>query len=219
MASQRHHPSALRNREPILAELRSLLPPAGDGTADGGAPQQQHALEIASGSGAHVEVFAPAFPSVRWWPTDYVGDSELKALDEVGRDAHPNVETAACLDAASPWAEWPEGVRALEGGFALVYNSNMGHISPWRCTVGMLAGAGRALKPGGRLVVYGPFKVDGGFTTESNAAFDASLRQRDPEWGYRDVSELEAEAAKHGVTLRERREMPANNLLLVFEKQ
>ena len=60
--------------------------------------------------------------------------------------------------------------------------------------------------------------MDGGFTTESNAAFDASLRQRDPEWGYRDVSELEAEAAKHGVTLRERREMPANNLSAVFER-
>lgn len=49
------------------------------------------------------------------------------------------------------------------------------------------AGAGRVLKPGGTLMVYGPFKKDGVCTTESNASFDASLRSQNPSWGYRCV--------------------------------
>lgn len=36
-------------------------------------------------------------------------------------------------------------------------------------------------------MVYGPFSKDGKFTSESNAEFDASLRARNTEWGYRYV--------------------------------
>lgn len=74
------------------------------------------------------------------------------------------------------------------------------------------------LQPGGQLLLYGPFSVDGKPTTESNAAFDASLRAHNPEWGYRDVADVAAEAAAAGLALAERRPMPANNFLLVFLK-
>lgn len=66
---------------------------------------------------------------------------------------------------------------------------------------------------------YGPFSVDGKPTTESNAAFDAALRQRNPQWGYRDVADIARLAAAAGLVAVERREMPANNLLLVFRKE
>jgi len=207
----RHHPSALRNRGPIRKVLLELVSPDVEGLA----------LEIASGSGAHVEEFAPAFPKLKWQPSEYVvhdRSSVLASIDDVGNKSLPNVMPAVALDASKPWNEWPAKVQDLEAEFSLVYLSNVTHISPWSVSCGVLAGAGHALKPGGLLVIYGPFKVNGVCTTESNAAFDTSLRQRDPEWGYRDVSELEAEAIKHGLHLKGCQDMPANNFLLHFQK-
>jgi hypothetical protein len=219
-SSGHHHPSSLRNRAPILAELQRLLSrhvaaAEGEGEGEAVVGRGRWALEVASGSGAHVEVFAPAFPALSWQPSDCVGEAELAALDrvsatttasrwpgrrwagrgalsagwwwciitsQVGTLAHPNILPALRLDASTAWEEgWPPEVRARAGEFVLVYNSNMAHISPWACTLGLLAGAAQALRAGGLLVMYGPFKVGGKCTTESNAAFDASLRQRNPQ--------------------------------------
>lgn len=84
----------------------------------------------------------------------------------------------------------------------------------------IFVGAAKLLQPNGRLVLYGPFKKNGEFTTESNKAFDSSLRMRDPRWGYRDVeSDLVPEAAKCGLDLLECHEMPANNFLLSFGRR
>ena len=92
------------------------------------------------------------------------------------------------------------------------------HIAPWRVTEGLVAGAGRYLRADGRLLLYGPFKRDGKHTAASNAVFDASLRERDPEWGVRDIEDLEVLARPAGLALAEIAEMPANNLILVFER-
>lgn len=84
----------------------------------------------------------------------------------------------------------------------------------------MTAAGGKVLRASGRLVLYGPFKKEGRFTTESNERFDTSLRGRDPRWGYRDIeSEVVPEAERNGLALLECHEMPANNFLLVFAKQ
>jgi hypothetical protein len=85
-----------------------------------------------------------------------------------------------------------------------VYASNVCHISPWEVSLGLLAGAAVALAAGGQLFVYGPFKLDGACTTESNAAFDRSLRGRDPSWGYRDVGDMAAEGERRGLVLEHR---------------
>ena len=199
-----HHPSALRNRPHILAALQELLPSfnATEGTA----------LEIASGSGAHVEVFADAFPKLRWQPTEL--DDGACARITTCLEGRPTVNAAVQVDCSAPFGEW-----GVPSGNALCYNSNMFHISPWETAgKGLLAGAGAALRPGGVLVTYGPYKIDGEFTTESNRAFDESLRARDPRWGYRDVADVAAEAARHGLVLKHRRDMPANNFLLAFVK-
>src|SRR5437870_5695017 len=83
----------------------------------------------------------------------------------------------------------------------------------------LLAGAGHYLRTEGRLFLYGPFKCGGKHTAPSNAAFDQSLRDRNAEWGVRDIEDLEKLAANAGLRLVETVEMPANNLTLVFERR
>ena len=92
------------------------------------------------------------------------------------------------------------------------------HIAPWAACEGLVAGAARVLAPGGVLYLYGPFREGGAHTADSNAAFDASLRARDPAWGVRDREAVAALAAAHGLAFAERVAMPANNLSLVFRR-
>ncbi len=195
----RQSPSSARNKDPILAALRPRLPSAG------------LVLEIAAGAGEHAVHLAGALPHLSWRPTD--PDPEALASIEAWRDhaAVPNLLAPLRLDAADPDA-WP-----VEAAHALV-NINMIHISPWAATVGLMAGAGRLLPPGGGLFLYGPYLEDELETAPSNLAFDTSLKSRDPAWGLRRREDVTALAAGHGLTLAERLAMPANNLILVFRK-
>jgi SAM-dependent methyltransferase len=102
--------------------------------------------------------------------------------------------------------------------FDAMISLNMVHIAPWEAALGLLAGAGRLLRPDGVLVFYGPFMLGGIHTAASNAAFDADLKRRDPRWGVRDVDDLVGAAAPHGLELLELVEMPVHNLSLVFVK-
>jgi hypothetical protein len=95
---------------------------------------------------------------------------------------------------------------------------NMIHISPWAASEGLMAGAGQVLAAGGQLFLYGPFREADVETAPSNLAFDESLRSRDPAWGLRDLAAVTALAQAHGLVFAERIAMPANNLVVVFEK-
>ena len=99
-----------------------------------------------------------------------------------------------------------------------VLSINMVHISPWASALGLLAGAERILPPGAPLILYGPWLDDRITTAPSNLAFDADLRRRDPDWGLRRVEDFAQAAAAHGLELAETREMPANNMMLLFRK-
>eukprot|EP01064_Diplonema_japonicum_P002648 TRINITY_DN11698_c0_g1_i1.p1 TRINITY_DN11698_c0_g1~~TRINITY_DN11698_c0_g1_i1.p1 ORF type:complete len:220 (+),score=43.21 TRINITY_DN11698_c0_g1_i1:55-660(+) len=195
-----HPKPALRNRGPIVDKLKELF--AGD---LGGS-----VLEIASGTGAHLEVMKEEWKETVWQPTEYDKD-KLEWLRESFKDS-TNVRKALHVDAALPGSEW--GVP--EGSQSIVYCANVTHISPWEVTQGIIAGSSWLLTPTGSLLIYGPFKVNNEFTTQSNADFDTSLRSQDPSWGYRDISELEKVAATCGLSLKERHVMPANNFLLRF---
>ena len=92
----------------------------------------------------------------------------------------------------------------------------MVHISPWAATLGLLAGAARVLPPDGPLVLYGPYRLDGQHTAESNARFDASLRARDPRWGVRDLEAVVVAAEAVGLRFDQRVAMPANNQIVVL---
>ena len=174
-------PAVARNRDPILAVLRRVLPTEGT------------VLEIASGSGEHAVYFAAGLRNLTWQPTD-VDPLALKSIS-AHRDlaALPNLKSPLELDVqASSWAI----IRA-----DAVVCINMLHIAPWSAAEGLLAGAGRVLLPAGVLYLYGPFQKNGQHTATSNAAFDASLQARNPEWGVRDVADVAQLAASKGLDL------------------
>lgn len=193
---QLHSPAAERNRQPILEQLRRLLPPRGT------------ALELASGSGQHVAHFAAAMPGWTWQRSD--PDPAALASIAAWCAGLPNVRAPLALDASNAtWAGAPDRVD-------LLLAVNLLHIAPWPVCAALMAGAARHLAPAGLLVVYGPFVEADVPTAASNLAFDADLRRRDPRWGLRDLAAVDAQARSAGLVRRERVAMPANNLLLAW---
>jgi SAM-dependent methyltransferase len=191
-------PAAGRNREPLAAVLREML------------PAQGLVLEVASGTGQHAAYFAGLFPGLVWQPSDH--DPEALASIRAWRKeaARQNLREPLVLDASA--AEWP-----LERADAILC-VNMVHISPWAATEGLLRGAGRLLAADAPLILYGPYRRAGVPTAPSNEAFDASLRARNPEWGLRGLEAVAAEARRHGLGFDRLFEMPANNVTAVFRK-
>ena len=200
-----HSPAAERNKQPILDVLRLVLPPRGA------------ALEIASGTGQHVAWFAAALPAWTWQPTE----TDAALLDVIGervaQEGLANVRPPLLLDVTAP--RWPSQGAGFAQRFDAILCANMLHIAPWRCCAGLMEGAARHLAPAGLLVTYGPYLEDDVPTAPGNLAFDESLKARNAEWGLRRREDVEAQAARAGLALRERHAMPANNLLLVFARQ
>jgi len=201
-------PAFHRNHQAIRAVLlRFLADKSGD------------VVEAGSGTGQHVVDFARHMPGMTWWPSDY-NEQHLKSIAAWRAYAElPNIRPPLRIDLSDPaWCvemHDGSGPKNLEA----VFCANVIHIAPWRVAEGLFAGAGRYLPADGRLFLYGPFKRDGKHTAISNAVFDTSLREGNPEWGVRDVEALEKLAAGAGLALVEIAEMPANNLILVFERK
>lgn len=195
---RRSAPAVERNTEPIIDVLRGIL------------PQEGLVLEVASGSGEHALAFARGFPHLLWQPTD-ADPVGLRSID-AWRTAEgaPNLLAPVPLDAMSD--AWP--VEAAQAILCI----NMVHISPWAATEGLMQGAGRLLSSGCPLYLYGAYRRQGVETAPSNEAFDQSLRARNPEWGVRDLEDVVAEAARHGLVLETVVPMPANNLSVIFRK-
>jgi hypothetical protein len=193
-------PAADRNKQPILDVLREVLPARGS------------ALEIASGTGQHVAWFAASLPQWTWLPTDAMPVAMDSISAHVTEQGLGNVRPSLVLDVMAP--DWLPG----DAQFDLIYCANMLHISPWATCAALMQGSARHLAPSGVLVTYGPYLEDGVPTSEGNLSFDQSLRSQDPAWGIRRREDVEQEAAQAGLRLRARHAMPANNLLLVWEK-
>jgi SAM-dependent methyltransferase len=194
-----------RNHQAIWAVLQPFL------TGKSG-----DVVEAGSGTGQHVVEFARHTPDITWWPSD-LNAQHLKSI--AAWRAHAglaNVRAPLRIDLSDPaWcAEMQDGSGPSK--LLAVFCANVIHIAPWRVAEGLFAGAGRYLRADGRLFLYGPFKRGGKHTAVSNAVFDTSLRERDPEWGVRDVEALERLAANVGLALIDIAEMPANNLVLTF---
>ena len=192
------HPSVSRNREPVLAVLREVLPGTGQ------------VLEIASGGGEHAVYYGERFPGLTWQPSD--PDPRARASIEawIAESGLSNLLPPLALDVLDPKG-LPDRVNA-------VLNMNMLHISPWATCAGLMSIASQLLAAGEPVLIYGPFLVEGRETSPSNLKFDASLRRSDPEWGIRQLEAVAATGEAHGLALERTVDMPANNLSLIFRK-
>lgn len=174
-------------------------------------------LEIASGTGEHAALLAANMPFLVYQPSE--PDSTMHESIAAWSEKLPNVLQPLALDVSRPLADQaqllPEGFH--EGEVDAMLNINMIHISPFHCTQGLMQLAGHCLCRGGMLLTYGPYRVNG-FMVESNLKFDESLRARDPSWGVRDLEEVVRAAEAVGLVLADTLEVPANNLILVFQK-
>jgi len=196
-------PAARRNRDPILAVLRRVLPAEGA------------VLEVASGSGEHAVWLAAHLPGLVFQPSDPEPASRASITAWIAHERLPNVRAPLALDATDDDWALPAEISAR---LVAVLCINMTHVAPWQATLGLLRGAGRALRSGGVLYLYGPYRREGRHAAPSNAAFDASLRARDPESGVRDLEDVVTAAGRAGLTLASIEEMPANNLSAIFRK-
>jgi len=196
-------PAFHRNHEPIWQALAPHL-----------AAARGALLELGSGTGQHTVTYAARTPALTWYPSD-LQESHLASIDAWrSYSGLANVAPPQRIDLTDAGWTWTPG-----GALTAMLCINVLHISPWRVSQNLIAGAGRLLDRDGRLFVYGPFLRDGAHTAGSNAEFDASLRARNPDWGVRDTRDLAALAAANGLVLADVMPMPANNFVLVFARE
>ena len=198
-------PAFHRNHEPIWLVLSPFLQ-----------GRSGHVLELGSGTGQHAAEFARRAPHLVWWPSD-CDETWLRSVAAWRAHAQlANLKPPLRIDIErSEWELCP--TECAE--FTAIVCINVLHIAPWSVSQGLMAGAARHLSADGRLFVYGPFMRAGRHTAPSNAAFDLSLKRHNPEWGLRDVADLAALANCCKLALLELTLMPANNLVLTFERR
>ena len=197
-----HGPAFARNHAPIWSVIEPFL-----------AGRTGDVLEVGSGTGEHVVDYARRAPAVTWWPTD-IHPRHLASIAAWRAHAQlSNIQSPARVDLLRD--DW-DAELAAPSAFMAIICINVLHISPWRVSESLLAAAARRLTDDGRVFIYGPFMRDGAHTAPSNAAFDATLKAENPDWGVRDVRDLAALAQAAGLTLVNIAPMPANNLVLAF---
>jgi len=185
------------NQAPILAVLQQAF------------AECRHVLEIGSGTGQHGVYFAPRLLQLVWQTSDLAANHAGIRAWQAAQPA-PNLRPPLLLNLAA--SDWPEGA------FDAVFSANTTHIVAWPLVQRLFALAGHHLPAGGVLALYGPFNYGGIYTSDSNRAFDAWLRQRDPASGIRHFEDIVALAASQGLALTQDNAMPANNRLLVFHR-
>jgi SAM-dependent methyltransferase len=197
-------PAFHRNHAPIWSVLARFLQ-----------GRKGDALEVGGGTGQHVVTFARESPDIVWWPSDY-NDKHLRSIAAWRHYAGiANVRPPLRIDLSE--RAWGQDLPLA--AFLAIVCANVLHIAPRQVAEGLLSGAVRHLQPDGRLFVYGPFMRSGQHTAPSNAEFDACLRSSNVEWGVRDVEDLRRAAARVHLEIAEMVEMPANNLMLIFQRR
>ncbi len=185
------------NKGPILEQLKRFF-------AD-----VEYVLEIGSGTGQHSVYFGEHLSHLTWQTSDLLANHV--SIEEWLKDAGlSNVLAPVELDVHT--RPWP--FTAIEA----VFTANTLHIMSWQDVVAFFEASAMYLKPSGLFCIYGPFNFNGGFTSESNQHFDASLKQRDANSGIRDFEKINALAEEADLVLLDDIPMPANNHLIVFKK-
>lgn len=193
-------PASERNKRPILEVLREEFSDA------------RHILEIGSGTGQHAVFLAAELPQLTWQTSDLAENHDLIRA-RLAHGSHPRVRPPLLLDVEV--FELPDDrIAGVDG----VFSANTAHIMGIRGVQKMFGLAGKILPTGGKFCLYGPFNFDGEFSSDSNARFDASLRQRKPTMGIRDIADLDRFARDAGMVRVRLYAMPAMNYIAVWQK-
>ncbi|KAK9759266.1 Protein of unknown function (DUF938) [Popillia japonica] len=198
------YPACERNRSFILNVLQEYFNPSQNG----------HVLEIGSGTGQHISYFANFFPHLKFQPSEY--DEYLFNSIEAYAQEVPtkNVRKPVKIDITTDSKTWNLETKL----FDYMLNINMMHISPYNCTTRLFQNASEVLKPGGMMITYGPYAHNGIIEPQSNIDFDKGLRRQNPEWGLRDINDLQEIAEAVGMRLVKKHDLPANNKCLIWLK-
>lgn len=205
--AKRTHPSADRNSQPISEALLAQVDRQ---------KKDLQLLEIASGSGQHAGYLAPLLPNISFQPTEFERSQFDSISAYAGDCATGNIRLPFFVDITREPKDWDE--TPAPASYDYMFNSNMMHISPWECSVGLFRAAGQMLIQGGKMFTYGPYAQDGILTPQSNVDFDRSLRSRDASWGIRDIKDLKVLAQENGLRLEKIVDMPSNNKFLTWLK-
>ena len=173
-------------------------------------------LEIGSGSGEHGVFFQKRFPEIIWQTSDPDLLNRKSIIswikyEELSRKMPPPLD----LDVEKvPWHLPTQLVNSLQG----IVSINMIHVAKWNCTIELFKGAGKLLKEGRFLILYGPFKIGNKHISKSNYFFDNSIRAKNDLWGIRNIEEVSEEAKKNSFCQKNIIRMPANNFSIIYKK-
>lgn len=193
--------SCVQNRVPIIQIIKPLL------------MKCETVLEIGSGTGQHAVYFATEMPQLTWYTSDREQNhwGIQQWLDEAKLD---NTKPPIALDVGDQQA-W----RDLEQSFDAIFSANTLHIMSASEVECFFAEVAAILKPQALLIVYGSFNYQGRYTSDSNARFDDWLKRQNPQSAIRDSEWLDELAKKVAMKRIQDYTMPANNRILVWQKQ
>lgn len=201
---RRFSPSTGRNKDIVRATFLERMPTTGA------------ILEIASGTGEHGVHITEHATELTWTYSDI--DPASQASQSAWRSHVDHDRLRGPLSIDTTRLDWSDSVEP-EMKWSGLFCANMIHIAPFEAASGLLAGAGRLLRAGGRLMLYGPFARDG-VIAESNQRFSEDLKRRDPRWGVRDLErDIAPLADAAGLDLEHVVEMPANNLSVILQRR
>ena len=193
-------PSAEKNAGPITELVKEF------------APDRGQALEIASGTGQHIVKLAFVKPNLNWQPSD-VDQLRLASIETWCKDYNlVNVRPPVILNATE--IGWSSKFNRQR--FILLVN--LIHLISEDEAKILITEISSALAPGGRSIIYGPFKRNNKLTSVGDQTFHQSLIEADPQIGYKNDAWMTAKFKEAKLGLLKVVPMPANNLAFICEK-
>lgn len=197
MTDRPYAESAARNAAPILEILQREF------------RDSRRALEIGSGTGQHAVAFAAVLDHLHWQTSD-LDENHAGINAWIGASQLENVSAPLSIDVRTS--------DVAADSYDAVYSANTAHIMGIDAVETMFSLVGNALRMDGVFCLYGPFRRDGQFNTQSNANFDINLRGRDPAMGIRDLEALDEFAAVNSLLRQRLYAVPSNNYVAVWRK-